>query len=174
MAEWIAKRVLITVRTYPVPTAKTVESSCTGGITADGEWIRLFPVPYRLMDVEKRFSKWQWINVNVLKATNDPRPESYKLNIDSVQIGQTVGTEDGWRERRILIKPLQRPSMCRIQREQQQNGSPTLGIFRPHQITRLRIDPAEQKEWTREQLAVLKQDSLFQKAPAETLEETAV
>src|SRR2546430_829716 len=170
MASWSTKRVLITVRTYPVPTAKTIESSCTGGITAESEWIRLFPVPFRVMDIEKRFSKWQWIDVNVIKATNDQRPESYKLNTDSIHIGKTVGTENGWRERRALIKPLQRPSLCRIQREQQQNGSPTLGVFRPHQITRLRIDPTEHAEWTPEQLAILKQDTLFQKAPAETLE----
>jgi hypothetical protein len=35
--------------------------------------IRLFPVPYRLMDDEKRFSKWQWIDVSVLKAAKSGR-----------------------------------------------------------------------------------------------------
>jgi hypothetical protein len=50
MPNWIKKRVLITVRTYPVPSAKSIEASCTGGITGDGQWMRLFPVPYRLID----------------------------------------------------------------------------------------------------------------------------
>jgi hypothetical protein len=44
MPNWIKKRVLITVRTYPVPSAKSIEASCTGGITGDGQWMRLFPV----------------------------------------------------------------------------------------------------------------------------------
>ena len=36
MERWSTKRVLITVRTYPVPARKGIEVSCTGGITADG------------------------------------------------------------------------------------------------------------------------------------------
>jgi hypothetical protein len=173
MPEWSTKRVLITVRTYPSPATKSVEASCTGGITAEGEWIRLYPVPYRLMDDERRFSKWQWIDVSTLKATNDSRPESFKLNIDSIKAGETIGTQGGWRERRALIEPLRRPSLCRIQQERDQKGFPTLGFFRPHEITGLKIEPAEQKEWTPEQLAILRQtqDSiLFQRAPPKILE----
>src|SRR6516164_1780351 len=111
MADWSTKHVLITVRTYPSPARKSAEASCTGGITAEGDWIRLFPVPYRLMDEERRFSKWQWIDVSVLKASGDTRPESFKLNIDSIKVQGKVGTDDGWRERRALIEPLRRPSM---------------------------------------------------------------
>jgi hypothetical protein len=129
MTNWVTKSVLITVRTYPSPAKKSAEASCTGGITADGEWTRLYPVPYRLMDDERRFSKWQWINVSVLKAASDPRPESFKVNIDSIEVGAAVGTQDRWRERRELIEPLRRPSLCRIQRQRDQNRSPTLGFL---------------------------------------------
>src|SRR4051794_34766797 len=132
-AAWTNKRVLITVRTYPVPATKTVEASCTAGITSAGDWIRLFPVPYRLMDVERRFSKWQWIDVSVLKAS-DGRPESYKLNVDSIKVGERVGTENNWRARRDLMNRLRAPSMCRIQSAQREHGAPTLGFFRPHAI----------------------------------------
>ena len=83
MPDWSNKRVLITVRTYPVPALKNIEVSCTAGVTAEGEWIRLFPVPYRWMDDDKRFVKYQWIDVSVTKATGDPRPESHKLNVDT-------------------------------------------------------------------------------------------
>jgi hypothetical protein len=117
--KWTKKRVLITVRTYPVPARSTIEASCTAGITNDGEWVRLFPVPWRLMDEERRFSKWQWIGVDLLKA-DDGRPESHKLNVDSIQVGQRIGTEDNWRARRELLAHLQRPSMCRIQAEQRE------------------------------------------------------
>lgn len=168
MPEWIKKRVLIAVRTYPVPSAKSIEAFCTAGITDDSQWIRLFPVPYRLMDEEKRFTKWQWIDVKLLKA-QDGRSESYKINPDSILIGDGIGTEDSWRARRTILKPLLSPSMCHLQRERNEHGAPTLGVFRPHTIKRLLIEPAA-PEWTADQLAILKQDTLFQKAPAHTLE----
>jgi len=84
-SNWSTKRVLITVRTYPVPATKGIEVSCTAGVTSDGEWIRLFPVPYRFLTTDQRFTKYQWIDVDVLRAPNDSRPESHKLNIDSIK-----------------------------------------------------------------------------------------
>jgi hypothetical protein len=86
MTAWNTKRLLITVRTYPVPAQKTIEASCTGGVTRDGKWMRLFPVPYRFLDEDKRFAKWQWIDVNVIKAPSDARPESFKLNPDTTRL----------------------------------------------------------------------------------------
>jgi hypothetical protein len=166
---WIKKRAMIVVRTYPVPAKSSIEASCTAAISDDGQWIRMFPVPYRLMDQDKRFSKWQWINVSLLKASGDPRPESYKLNIDSIEIGESLGTQDNWRARRELIKPLKRPSMCRIQKERDERGSPTLGIFRPHQIKRLIIEPTAEN-WTEAELGTLRQNTLFDTAPTQTLE----
>jgi hypothetical protein len=77
---WLTKRVLIVVRTYPTPAKSTIEASCTAAISHDGQWIRMFPVPARLMDQDKRFAKWQWIDVSLLKAPSDTRPKSYKIN----------------------------------------------------------------------------------------------
>jgi hypothetical protein len=64
---WSTKRVLITVRTYPVPAQKGIEVSCTAGVTSDGEWIRLFPIPYRFLTADQRFTKYQWIEVAVTR-----------------------------------------------------------------------------------------------------------
>ena len=108
-----------------------------------------------------------------LKAPSDSRPESYKINPDSIVIGETVGTEDGWRARRDLINPLKRPSMCRIQKERDEHDHPTLGVFRPHEIKRLLIEPAA-PNWTAAQLSTLSQDTLFEKAPAQTLEKNTL
>jgi hypothetical protein len=166
---WGTKRVLITVRTYPVPASKTIEASCTGGVTQDRKWIRLFPVPYRFLDEDKRFTKWQWIDVEAIRAIGDPRPESFKLKPDKIQIVGEVGTKDAWRARRDLLKPLLRPSMCQIRRERDQRGSPTLGLFKPATIKRLVIEPISD-QWTADELQILRQDTLFQKAPKDPLE----
>jgi hypothetical protein len=151
---WVKKRVLIVVRTYPTPAKSTIEASCTAAISEDGQWLRMFPVPARLMEHDKRFKKWQWIDVSLLKAPSDSRPESYKLNPDSIVIGESVGTKEGWRERRSLIGPLKRPSMCRIQKERNENNYPTLGIFRPNEIKKLLVESAP-SNWTETQLSTL-------------------
>jgi hypothetical protein len=62
------------------------------------------------------------------------------------------------------------PSLCAIQREREANRSPTLGIFKPAQITRLVIEDAKQPSWTTEQLNTLRQTPMFQSAPAQELE----
>ncbi len=83
---WVKKNILITVRTYPVPSRKSIEVSCTAGITDDGNLIRLFPVPYRFLDQDKRFRKYQYVEVDVTKAVSDHRPESYKQNFYKINI----------------------------------------------------------------------------------------
>jgi hypothetical protein len=159
-SDWSTKRVLITVRTYPVPATKGIEVSCTAGVTSDGKWIRLFPVPYRFLSTDQRFTKYQWIDVDVTRASNDSRPESYKLNVDSIKIQSTVPSDDLWRPRKEIIFPLKQTSMCEIERHRAEHGSPTLGIFQPKRIKRLTITRAEAVDWTPDQQATLNQQLL--------------
>jgi hypothetical protein len=169
-AHWAKKRVLITVRTYPTPASRGVEVSCTAGITDTGNWIRLYPIPYRSLDEDKRFSKYEWIDVEVTKARDDQRPESFKPNLDTIEIGTKVSSTDAWRLRKDIVRPLVKPSLCAIQAEREANGSPTLGIFKP-KIDRLVIERADPAEWTPEQLTKLNQTlSLFETKPATLLE----
>src|ERR1035437_5441030 len=128
--QYETKRVLIVVRTYPTPARKGVEVSCTAAITEDGRWIRLFPIPYRFLAEDKRFRKYQWIDVDVAKAS-DARPESYKIRGDSIRIASDpLPTHHEWKLRKEYIRPLQAHSMCSLQKERDANGHPTLGIFR--------------------------------------------
>jgi len=168
---WSAKRVLITVRTYPVLAHRGIEVSCTAGVTSDGNWIRLFPIPYRFLAPDQRFTKYQWIDVEVTKPPRDPRPESYTLRIDSIQRLETIGTADNWRTRKDIVFPLRRDSMCQIVRERQSGGGATLGIFRPAKISRLVIRDADPPDWTSKQRDILSQQLLgFENAPKTALE----
>jgi hypothetical protein len=169
MPGWEKQRVLIVVRTYPVPARKGVEVSCTAAVTKDGKWVRLFPVPYRFLQHDQRFTKYQWIEVDTLKARRDSRPESFNLNVETLRTFETISSADGWRQRKEILRPLMRPSMCAIKKEWEQNDSPTLGLFKPVNITRLILEP-EDVDWTAEELAALRQTDLFQKTPKEQLE----
>jgi len=158
---WTKKKMLITVRTYPVPSKKSIEVSCTAGITNDGKWIRLFPIPYRFLTQDKRFRKYQYIEADVTKATSDPRPESYKLNIESINIiSEPLPTKNKWEVRKLKILPLKSKSLCELQAQRDLNQYPTLGLIKPKNIISLKIDSCS-SEWTEAQLMSLRQYPMF-------------
>lgn len=167
-----ASRVLITVRTYPVPANKGAETSCTAAVTDSGKWIRLFPVPYRSLPRDKQFKKYQWIEAELKRARSDTRPESHNISIDTIELRELVPTTNEWAQRKAILKPLMRPSMCAIRKERDARGYPTLGLFRPKVIKRLTISPADRPDWTTAQRAILRQTSFGfdAKAPREELE----
>jgi hypothetical protein len=117
--------------------------------------MRLFPVPYRFLDEDKRFKKYQWIDVAVRRARNDQRPESYNLNDASIKIVGSIPPRGGWQARKDILSSLQRRSLCQIERERTEKGFPTLGFFRPGRIDRLMIEPADPPDWTPQQRALL-------------------
>lgn len=167
---WTKKRVLITARTYPIPSKKSIEVSCTAGITDDSKWIRLFPVPYRFLDNDKRFRKYQYIEADVAKALSDTRTESYKINIDSIKIlSQPIGTTNKWEDRKTKILPLKYNSLCSLQAERDLYKEPTLGFFKPKTIMGFRIERTA-LVWTESELACLHQYPLFGKSPRTELE----
>ena len=163
------KKALIVVRTYPIPAESGVEVSCTAAITDDGKWVRLYPVPYRFLDPDKRFRKYQWIELDAVKAS-DPRPESYHPDIDSIKvIKEPLPTKNEWQARKDIIFPLKAHCLCCLKKERDANRYPTLGFFQPKTIERLRITSTE-PQWTQVQLNLLRQGDLFQQQPQIELE----
>jgi hypothetical protein len=162
-------KVLITARTYPIPATKGIEVSCTGGITEDGQWIRLFPVPWRFLEDDKRFRKYQWIAARVTKAS-DFRRESFYLDPTSIQIiSDPLPTDNGWQARKAIVEPLESPSLCWLESQRSQYQFPTLGFFKPREITRLVIE-SDRAEWTPSERAKLQQTTMFGRMPANQLE----
>ncbi len=163
----VTKRALIVVRTYPVPVPLGVESSCTAAITESGEWLRLFPVPWRLLPTDQRFRKYQRVKLTVRKAADDPRFESYNLKPDGI----TVLSEPlaSWQAKKEYVYPLRSPSLCELIRQRDVNQRPTLGVFRPASITRLRIQALD-PNWSEAELGMLRQSHLFIASPKQELE----
>jgi len=168
--KWIKKKVLIVARTYPVPSRKSIEVSCTAGITDVGEWIRLFPIPYRFLEHDKRFRKYQYIEADVTKAQSDTRLESYKINIESIKIlSQPILTNNKWENRKAIIFPLKSDSLCTLQTRRNLYKQPTLGFFKPKTINKFKIEPANNK-WTESELTSLRQYTMFGNIPRNQLE----
>ena len=53
-------KVLITVKTYPIPSAKYDELVCTAGVTESGDFIRLYPIRFRDLPYSQQYKKYQW------------------------------------------------------------------------------------------------------------------
>ena len=73
------------------------------------------------------------------------------------------------KSRKDIIAPLQSPSLCALQAQRNTNKYPTLGFFKPGQITGLKIEQ-DDREWTELQKSRLRQIPLFGSAPTRELE----
>ena len=168
---WETIEALVVVRTYPVPSSQSIESSCTAGITRGGDWVRLYPVPWRLLDPKQKFSKWQWVKMRARSTTKDPRPESRRIDEGSIQIvSEPLSTKHQWVERRRIVMPLRAQSMCWLQAERDRTQSPTLGVIKPREIVHFRIEPEENTDWSPSELAKLRQPDMFRESPEHELE----
>lgn len=103
------EKVLISVMTYPTLSESYYETVCTAGFREDGSWVRIFPVPHRLLKLqeENTYSKWQWIEVDlVYRPEKDDRPESYRIsNIDTLKPGVKISSKpNGWSQRWEYVK----------------------------------------------------------------------
>lgn len=124
------KQVLITVKAYPNPSKKYIETVCCAGIDVEtGSWVRLYPVPYRDLDSSQQFKKYTIIKVRCWKAAGDTRVESYKIVSDSIEIVRLLGTANNWHERRQTVLPTLSRSFCQILQDTRDGRS--LGMFRP-------------------------------------------
>jgi hypothetical protein len=98
------EKILIAVKTYPTISGKYTELARTAGFREDGSWIRLYPIPFRLLEHDKRYKKYQWIEVDIARNPGDQRPESYRvLDTDGIKLLHEIKPGREWEERRQLI-----------------------------------------------------------------------
>lgn len=128
------KRIFITVKAYPNPSRKYGETVCVAGIDIDtNKWIRLYPIPFRDLDKGQKFKKYSVIQVRANKANDDKRPESYRVDANSIKILHCLDTKGGWNERKKLVLPTVEKSMCAILKKSEKEDM-SLGVFKPHDI----------------------------------------
>ncbi len=129
------KKVLVTVKTYPNPSTKYVETVCVAGIELDtGKWIRLYPIQFRDLKLEIRFKKYAVIQVEVTKGKRDKRLESWKVvNPYAIKILGNLDTKGKWVRRKEIVLPTVSHSMCEII-DQSQKEHKSLGAFKPRDV----------------------------------------
>lgn len=161
------EKVLIAVKTYPTLSEKYKELACTAGFREDGSWIRLYPIPFRFLDEEQRYKKYQWVEVDIARNKGDPRPESHRvLHTNAIRLLNEIGTEHNWENRRNLILKNNKvyTNLKEIIGLAHENKI-SLAIFKPIEVMELTAEPAE-PEWPQDKingiLQSLKQGNLFE------------
>lgn len=145
-----AIRFLTLVKAYPTLSNKYGEVSCIAGVDIDARsraerWIRLYPVPFRTLEQDQKFRKYEPIRLIAQPHSGDVRPETRRPDVTSIEKdGRVLPTTDGWRERRAIVEPLIEGSMCGLQRDRRRRGT-SLGMFRPREVRDLRIEELDVK-----------------------------
>jgi hypothetical protein len=149
---WEKKRVLVTVKAYPEKSKKYNTTVCTAGITEDGEWIRLYPIPYSSFLGLEKIQRYDWIEVEYEKAKGEKlgRKESYRVRDGSVRIvdrslsqGKIKG-KTPWAERNDIILPKCAPSLEYLEKQYKKDKT-SLGLIKPAEVLRFYVrEPLQQ------------------------------
>ena len=151
------KKILITAKTYPNLSSKYDELVCTAGVLEDGSWIRLYPIPFRRMEYEGQFKKYDWIEIDVSKRKEDPRPESFTPDIDTMDIVGHIDTPNNWKERKeFLLKNIYENMKELINLAHENKLS--LAVFKPRDMIKFEheiISEEERNEYENKMQAIL-------------------
>ncbi|MGH2622633.1 MAG: hypothetical protein ACRDE7_03120, partial [Sphingobacterium sp.] len=149
-------RVLITVTTYPLPSRSYDELVCTAGITEQGEWIRIYPVPLKFLRGFKELGKttsfkYHWIELELVRREDDFRKESHSpkdYNFDSVDINDLdkIDTRGNWfLRKRICLRDVY-TNKRKLISDSHAPLNKSLVTFKPTQIISFDIEDDE-REW---------------------------
>lgn len=163
-------KVLITVKTYPLPSEGYQELVCTAGVLPDGSFLRLYPIDYRYRPYWQWFKKYQWVEVSAERNEKDPRPESFRP-VAGTPIrpwGEPLGTKKNWADRKKIVLAKGVQTMCGLQRLPQNQRS--LGIIRPKAVSDFIIE-ATDRDWKPQWKTLFQQQRLFgpQQKPLEKI-----
>lgn len=166
-------RVLITVKTYPTLSGKHNELVCTAGFKEDGSWIRIYPIPFRKKPYAQQYSKYQWIEIDLVKNEKDFRPESFRPHSHDSEItilGEIKPDGGIWKERRnLVLNKVYTELEVLIGEAKNKDVGTSLAVFKPTKIHELIIEPAD-REWDQDKLDRLRQLNLFESEKDETFE----
>ncbi len=150
-------KILILVKTYPTFSKKYHELVCTAGINEKGEWVRIYPVPFRTLPELEQYKKYDYVEVDLIKNNEDPRPESHKLaQDDSIKRLMSIDTKNNWQQRKEIIfskTPVFNNIETLIQANKQDGTS--LAIFKPDSFE-FTFEACEE-EWSQEILDFIEQ-----------------
>jgi len=96
-------KILIVAKTYPTKSKKYTELVCTAGLDEDGNWYRIYPIPTQSIKEYEGLKKYTWIEAEIERDRRDPRPESYKINLSTLKLLDTLSPQNNWLYRKDVV-----------------------------------------------------------------------
>lgn len=160
----LAKRqVFILVKAYPQPSQKYEETVCCAGITAEGEFVRLYPVRYRHLAEGSKFDRFDLIEVMGERPRGDGRPESFHIDENSIRVVRSAKTLTSEQKAALWLKSVS-ISLEELRSRNKSHGV-SLGIVKPD-IGSMRFSAKPAHEASNEDKAIsdslLHQNSLLE------------
>lgn len=159
------ERVLITVKTYPALSNKYDEVVCTAGLREDGTWVRLYPIPFRKLEEIEQYKKFDVVEVDLVRNTTDPRPESYRIQYGIKVVEHLDHRNWHVRRRKVLENAPVYTDFDQLITDNKSDRGVSLATFKPSTIIKMEIDEDE-REWNAEKLEKVKlkarQSKLFE------------
>jgi len=159
------KRIYIVVKTYPTISKEHSELVCTAGVLEDGSWIRLYPVPFRKLDIDQKYPKYTWIDVDVTRNTKDFRPETYRPDLSTLSVGVKPKKADWDERRRIIFKNKKVYTNMQELIDKAKVDGTSLAVFKPTKVLDFVVEDTA-RDWDADKLAILQglsqQLNLFQ------------
>lgn len=147
--DWERRKILIWGKTRPEISQKYRETVCTGGVFENTKkLVRLYPIPLRFLGDKTKFKKYQWIEADVKKSTQDVRPESYKIRIDTLRLLDVIKTKPGdWTDReKWIINDENIFTSVEDIIEQQSKNKTSLGLIKPKSVVDVRAEKFNPKD----------------------------
>ena len=161
-------KVLLTVNTYPLPSRSYDELVCTAGILEDGGWIRIYPVPLSFLLGQRKSGrmssfKYNWIEIDLERRTDDFRPESYSpknYDFKDIKVLKRLDTKSNWYLRKKYCLQNVYENFNDLISECRAPKYKSLATFKPAEI--IGIDfKKDDPEWKNEWKELRKQGDLF-------------
>lgn len=125
------EELLILCKTEPTVSSKYQELVCVAGITKEGKFRRIYPIPWEnfFSDSSKKFKKKQWIEYELREEnpSGDNRPESRKIVNDSIEVKDRASYHE---IKSLLDKNL--TTLEELNHKEQQEVS--IGVVEPKEI----------------------------------------
>jgi len=142
VAAYQKQRACVLVKAYPQRSQKYEETVCVAAVTEDYRLLRLYPVRFRHFEESKRFVRFDWLELEVTRPSDDGRPESFRMKEDSLRIIKRKAQMTP-QECAQLWKPCVSASLTALEEQQKANGT-SLGIIRPDpESVRFRFKPVD-------------------------------
>jgi len=162
----VKTKVLITVKTYPTISKKYEDLVCTAGMREDGSWVRIYPVQFRKRPYGEQYSKYEWIELDLVKNKSDFRPESFRPvshETPIIKIGEIKPDGDIWDERRKIVLQKVYKNMSKLIEEAKDKSICTsLAVFKPTEVIDFVYKEEKEREWPPDKIAQFKQKKLFE------------